>query len=308
MKNLILSYSMLDSLFDCEGIWYWKYIRELEKEQWKMEFLMGNMHHLSIYLLMSKDKDAEKKLMLAFDKEVKDIRKNFSLSIEDEQNLVEAKVILKGMHYGYANRYKKDLKIEKHIENESDTIYPIPGLSNVSVRIKLDNIIEAGKKWYLHEAKTWRSLSPTIVDNIKNNFQIAFYFHVHNSQKHKKFKPFSGVMFDAIQKPTIRKKSGEAYRGYLKRLEEYYQGADSNNKFYKEVLGPNDIKISSDKIFKSIDESVKRIREIQNGREPFLSFKKCSWCDYYKPCFEGATKQNLVGYKKRISLPYKGGK
>lgn len=315
-KELILSYSKIDSLLDCEGIFYWKYLRELERIQWKMEYLLGNARQESVYLLMSKDEDAEEKVLKFFDKEVHKLRKDFSISTRDEQGLVESRIVLKAMHKAYAKQYAKDLKIEKHVANESDSTYEVPGLRNVLIRIKLDNIIDINSKWYLHEGKAWKYLNPEVVNNVRNNFQIALYFYIHNLQfkfgkiprlkigkKEIKSKPFSGIIFDAIMKPSIRKKQGETYRGYLKRLERYYESVDSGNKFYKEVFDEPGLRQKD--IIYTIEQSSKRMQKIQEGRLPMLSYKKCSWCDYKEICLGGEIPQNLAFYKRRKNVTNK---
>lgn len=299
--GLTLSYSRMKSMLECEGIYYWKYVRELEKIQWKTEFLMGDMHHLAVYRMMVKDKNYEKTVLKAFDDRVKDLRKTFSISIEDEQGLIQNRHELIGMMRGYASKYEKDLKIEKHIMNESDNVYLIPKFSGGKIRIKIDNIVEVNKKWYLHEMKAWKSLKPDIINNTKNNFQTAVYFWIHNYQyklnKKHPGKPFSGIIFDALQKPSIRKTKGENYKQYLKRLEEYYDGPESKNKFYKEIF--DEPGIPEEKVVNTIIGCHNRMDELHKGRDPLLSFNKCAWCDFLGPCIEGEKKHIMVNYRRK---------
>ena len=307
MKNekIVLSYSRVRALLDCEQKFKFSYVDRLEKIQWKQEYLMGNMFQLGIFLLMSGKKDVEKIVKKEFENQVKDLRKTFSLAIGDEQKLVEMQIMLIGMIRGYAVKYVKDLQIEKHIKNEHDVIYSFNDIADI--RIKMDNIIAVKDKWCLHEGKAWKSLNPNIVDSVKNSLQIAIYFHIYNSfyttkkivdqlGNTIKAKPFSNIIFDAVQKPSIRKKVGEVYKEYLKRLEGYYAGSDSNTKFYKEFIQPA---ISKDDVFRTLSISSKRMLRLYEGKRPLKSFNSCNWCDYYRLCFEGKNKKTIADYRSK---------
>jgi hypothetical protein len=266
------------------------------KKQWKQEFIIGNMHQYGIYRLMqgASVQQAEKDMLKMLDDHIKSLRKSFNISSKDEQKFVEIKSTLRGMIRGYAEHYKRDLKVEKHVGNEVDNTYDL--CPTAQIRIKLDNILKIKNKLYLHEGKAYKYINDDMVQNIKSNLQTATYFHVHNANARSTEK-FSGIIFDVIQKPSIKKKLTESYRGYLRRLEDYYKGADSVNKFFKEVF--REPSISYDKWEHNIIGWVGRMRELIKGRDPILSFNECHWCDFREICYEGETKRNMVMYKKK---------
>lgn len=282
------------SLMSCEQEYYYKFIRNLEKKQFVKYFIEGNMFQYGIYKLMigKSIKEAESLMLKKLQDHLKTLRKELSISTQDEQMFVEMKIVLTGMLRAYAIRYKKDLKIEKHIANESMEIISIN--NDVSLGIQMDNILEVKKKWYLHEGKAWKYLNNSVVENVKNSFQIATYFYAHNNSPKVK-KPFSGIIFDAVQKPSIRKGKNEQYKNYLKRLEAYYTGPDSNNKFLKELIDKPEIKYED--WLRTISRVATRAIALAKGKVPLKTFANCSWCDYYPLCFEGEIKRNLIMYK-----------
>ena len=261
------------------------------------------MHHNSVYYLMSKEEDPEKSVLRSFDEEVKRLRKSLKLGPGDEQKFVEIKAKMIGMLRGYRKKYARDLAIETHVANEHDVIYPLE--NGLKIRTKLDNIVAVKNKWYLHEMKAWKSLNPDTVNNVKNSLQIAIYFHIHNQFYKKtkikgvdKVRPFSGIIFDMTQKPAIRQKTGESYRGFIKRLEKSYEGPDAGSKFYKEAL--DEPAINQKDVMNTIYESAERMRRIYKTGEALKTFNDCGWCDYYEVCYGGMTKENLSLYKSKV--------
>lgn len=292
-----MTYSLTSSFLKCEQQWAYAYVNGLELKQWKEPYIMGNMFQYGIYLLMAK-KDlsyAQKMMEKHFDTHIKELRKKFTISTNDEKDFVEMRVMLRGMLAGYFKRYGRDLEVEKHIANEQEDVYEING---VQFRIKMDNIISFKGNWYLHEGKAWRYLSNERVNNAIKSLQLATYFYLHNDNvKETEYKKFSGIVFDAVQKPSIKKTLGETYRGYLKRLEGYYTGDSSGNKFYKEVFDAP--KISYDDWHRSITKASKRMLAIiTKNLIPLKTYADCDWCDFATLCYDGETRNNLVMYRK----------
>ena len=232
--KLVISFSQISTIARCEGQYWYSYVRRLMKKQWKQEYVIGDMHQFGIYKLMQgfEVDYAEKRMLKLLDERVKYLRKSFMISSQDEQKFVEIRSTLKGMIRGYAEHYRRDLKIEKHVGNEVDNIYDL--CPNVKIRIKMDNIYKVKGKLYLHEGKAYKYINEDMVQNIRSNLQTATYFHVHNANA-RSSERFAGITFDIIQKPSLRKKMGESYRGFLKRLENHYTSSKSTNMFFKET-------------------------------------------------------------------------
>jgi len=314
--NERMSYSSMRKLLKCENAWAYEYLRNLRKIQWKEEFEVGDAFQLGIYRLMGGHPLNEVLTMVRkfVDKRMKQLRAEFSMSTKDEQIFVEMKTILEGMLTGYAKRYQRDLGVERHIANEFESIIKIS--KGVRVLIKLDNIIAISDKWYVHEGKAWRSLSDQKVEDTKSSFQTATYFHAHNIQMEReedkeiivgkdrmgnpikvKGKPFSGIIFDVVVKPSIRLKIGESYRGYLVRLQNYYQGPDASSKFFKEVT--KEPMIDRKSWINTVNECASRMSEMREGRRPLKTYNDCGWCDFYEPCYHGEKKSIMAMFKQK---------
>jgi len=311
-----MSYSSMRKLMKCENAWAYEYIKNLRKKQWKEEFEVGDAFQLGVYHLMDK-KSIEETLIIVrkfVDDRLKQLRKDFSMSPKDEQIFIEMKTILEGMLIGYLKRYKRDIGIERHVANEVESIVTVS--KHASVLIKLDNIVAIGDKWYVHEGKAWKTLNEKVVENTKSSFQTATYFHAHNIRMENeddpniivgndkkgnpitlKAKSFSGIIFDAVMKPSIRVKKGESYRGYLKRLQGYYQGPDASTKFFKEVS--KEPKIDRVSWVRTVKECAFRIGELRDDRRPLKTYNDCGWCDFFEPCMNGETKAIMAMFKKK---------
>ena len=147
------------------------------------------------------------------------------------------------------------------------------------------------------KGKAWRYLSNDLVNNSIRSFQIATYFYFHNDNVDETgYKKFKGIIFDAVQKPSIKQKIGETYRGYLNRLEEYYTGSESHKKFYKEVFDKP--AISHDDWKNTIQSACLRMLDIDIGEVPIKTFVNCSQCDFNEPCYNGNTKRSLLMFKE----------
>ena len=303
---ITLSQSIVKSLLSCEQKAFYGHIKHLEKRKWKKYYVEGNVFQYGIYRLMvNKDiKKSEKEMQKKLAEIKKEIRSNLSVSPTDEREFVEIASAMTGMLKGYSKKYAKDIKIEKHIGNEVNIVYPIT--KDVQFGCQMDNILAIKDKWYLHEGKAWKYLNDSRLNALASDLQINTYFLLHNAFYKKaktsqlnKLKPFSGVIFDAVQKPSIRHTNGETYRGYLKRLEAYYSGVGSDEKFFKEVIRNPEIKL--DDLLHTIKICAKRFKRLLDGKRPVKAFTECSrydGCDFYELCFHGETKKNLSMYRQ----------
>jgi hypothetical protein len=312
MKQLVLSYSQISTFSKCEMMGYWTYVKEYEKLALNHNFIIGTEYHYGIGRLYAKD-NIEKVINLTkkhYDTNVQEQRNAGVVSSSDEQDLVENKIIVLGMLKGYSEYNKKDIAKMKLITNESDALYPIPKTDTL-IRIKLDNILAYKKDWFGHEIKTSKTVNAKYVENTQYSFQVAIYFHVYNAQfdlpksKRPEGQKLSALLYDAVQKPGIRRKKDENEKQFLTRLSQYYTASDASTKFYKDTFEP---KISAKDVYDTLQQAVKKITRIFEGKEPMKEYSDCAWCQFLVLCHEGGeTKQNLVGFKNRYNKENKHG-
>lgn len=293
MKNkLIMTYSLTSSFLQCEQKWWYMYVKSIEPRLWKEPYVMGNMFQYGIFLLMKTKKlsVAQAEMEIYLRKYLNDLRKEFRVSADDEKKFVEMRMMLKGMLYGYYRKHSRDIEVEKYIANEKEEVY---GFGDAEFRIKMDNILKYAGQLYLHEGKAWNYLHSDRVNNAIRSLQVATYFYFHN--EFGSGKKFAGIVFDAVQKPSIKKRGGESYKGYLNRLEQYYSGADSHSKFYKEVFDKP--AIDFEQWLHSMKKARNRMLKIVGGVKPVRTFVDCSLCDYQTLCYDGETRENLAYYR-----------
>ena len=300
-----LSYTKWKSINDCQGIYFWKYVKGYETISFNIAFVIGDAYETGVTSLFNSNNSSEKSIKNAvnrFDERIKEDRKKLTLSIEDEQDIVNNRIVVQGMVRGYSEFHERDLKQFKLFSTQDEKIINI--FEDVILTIKQDNILKYKKDHLNHEIKTVKSIDPKYVENKKFDVQTAMYFHAYNSlfdvpkSKRPAGQKLSEVLYDAVQKPSIRKTQKEDMKGFLKRLGDYYAGPEANQKFYMDRLVP---KISWSTIKDSLAESVDTIKRISQTMKFSPSFSKCAFCDYSKLCHEGGeTKENLVMFRNRF--------
>jgi hypothetical protein len=179
-----------------------------------MPFLVGRVFQYGILHIFKKLKDPIKPAMDYFKDEVERCRKEFSVNAEQEQELKEQEIIIKGMLTAYMEHYSKFLKDVEFVINEKEIRLEVG--ENILLKQRLDNLIFVKGKLYIHELKTTNGITPDYIKSIQSNLQIAGYLHGYNIQNRKD--PIEGILFDIIKKPSIRQKQAESYKQYLERL------------------------------------------------------------------------------------------
>jgi len=296
MENKIyLSYSGMSCFMDCKRMYYWRYIQQLELIQFSPHFIIGNAIDFGISLLYEKDANTIKKTLMEFSKLRKKLRGEISLNIQQEQELNDQEVIIVGMLEAYKDIHKKHIKELRHQHTQLKANVDFNG---ITVGIKIDNIIGKKKKLYLHELKTTKQLTPDYVKNIKNDLQTAIYFHIYNL---KKLGPtLDGIIYDVIQKPSIRLKKKETKQEFVGRLKEYYKGPDGNTRYYMEII--DQPLLHKDRILNTITGIADDLKNRKTMEDFYPNDRFCyvyKRCEYYTICHEGATKSILANYKKR---------
>ncbi len=292
-KDLYLSYSSIACFMDCRRKFYFYYERKLERIQHAPYYLTGNMVELGVSLLFAKDNEYKKKVLKAYNKAKQELRSSMSLTIQQEQELNEQEQIIFGMLEAYKHVHAKELKTMTHKQAQYKDYIKV---NNLYVCVKIDNLLKKKNQLLLHELKTTRTLTPDYIRNIKNDLQTAIYFHVYNLKNTKK--PIDTILYDVIQKPSIRQKQKESKSEYLNRLKEWYSGEDNNNKYYMETIAKP--LIDKDRLFNIITKvgddllSCKTLDDFYPNERFCYVYRRC---EYYEICHEGEKKELMINFR-----------
>ncbi len=293
--KLYLSYSAIACFMDCRRKYYFQYIRGLEKIQYVVYYLIGNMVELGVSLLFAKDKQYKSKVLTAYKKAKQELRGKMSLTVNQEQELNEQEQVIVGIIEAYSLVHSKYLKTIIHKQEQHKDYIEF---DKFQVCIKIDNLIKVKKNLFLHELKTTKTLTPDYVKGIKNDLQTALYFHLYNLKNTKH--PLAGIVYDVIQKPSIRQKQKETKSEYILRLKEWYQGEDNVDKYYIETIEKP--LIDKDRLFNIITKVGEDILSCKLLEDFYPNERFCyvyRRCDFYDICHEGEKKELMVNFKQR---------
>ena len=282
-----LSYSQVNQYNACPKQ-HW-YARRYRSRQFNVNFLVGNIIHEGLHLTYTNTPDLFNELAKKFDEYMDKERETQMITEESEKKLEEWKVIILGMIYAYNLKYAKFMEDHEHVMNEAE--YTIDLGDNITFLIKIDNILrnkKTGELW-VHEIKTTRELNENYVNNIQRSVQAACYYHL--GQLVEGFKPH-GIIYDVLQKPSIRVKKTEQYQDYLTRLQQYYED-DPHAHLHMEMISNPGCKAED------LITMIKHVgRRIQAG-EVYKTWKDCGMCDFRKPCFNDDAPEWLMQYEIR---------
>lgn len=300
---LFVSFTAFEDFLRCPRLYYWRRIRKLEKKQLYIPYFIGRVMGPGISQVFEDAKKAATRFKNEFNQQVKELRSAVALSAEEEKKIYEQKYIGQGMLEAYVQRYRKLIEKTKVIRHEKPFHYT--GIKGVTVVGKIDNVFLTEKKYYAHELKTTSNLTPGYIKGIQTRLQPAMYYYMINETKDSGLK-LNGIMFDVIQKPSIRLKQKETYPQYLRRLVRWYEDM-SENKFYFERIHEPFV-LTRDKVMstiKSITDLLKMFGTEQ--RNYYQDFSQCApdrghICEMYDLCHgEGGegNKSIMIQYKKR---------
>lgn len=300
-KMLHVSVSSLQDWMVCKRLYFYKRIKKYEKNVFSIPFLVGRVVHEGMAHLLAGKSNAVELMIEYFRKEKKKTSNEFTLTAEQLEDLGEQEYITKGMLEAYRAKYGKMLRDTKVLGSEVEGSLQFD--DNVTLVIKLDNVIRVRKKKILHELKTTKSITPEYVRMIQTDFQTAVYYHAHNEiwERDK----IEEVMYDVIRKPSIRQKKNESYQAFLTRLKEWYDRPGDESVFHIERF--KEPKISREDVFNTVDKASQEMLRCKHKEDYYQDFKQCSSyygdvCPYYELCHGGGeTKENLVLYQVRKS-------
>jgi hypothetical protein len=302
MGMLHVSVSSLQDWMTCKRLYYYKRIKKYNRVMLNLPFFVGKVVHVGMSHLLHKKKNAIELMVEYFRKEKKMLNDTLTLTAEQLEDINEQEYITKGMIAAYQKKYAKMLRDTKVLGSEVEGAIQFG--DNVTVVIKLDNIMMVRQKKVLHELKTSKNITPEYVRMIQTDMQTATYFHLHNEiwEDDK----IEEIMYDIIRKPSIRQKKAESYPAFLERLKGWYEqpGGDESVFHIERFKEP---KISKDDLFNTIDKVTKEMLQCKHKEDYYQDFKHCSSyfgdvCPMYELCHNGGeTKENLVLYQIRKS-------
>lgn len=299
LKPLFVSYSSIGGFRKCPRYYYWKHIRRLEKQSFKLPFVVGRIMHHGIQVLFESPNKAEEEIRKKFKEEAKDARKKFpEMSTWDEEGLAAQEYLTVGMLQAFRIYFNKFLAGTKHLATEKVLQYPLN--KRVTVVGKIDNTIENQRLKWIYELKNLKSLDMDRVRAIKTDPQSALYLEIHNRQEPKKDR-LDGIIYKIIRKPSIRQKKKESRKEFMLRLGAWYQASSDGLKFHLERIKGSFI--DGGAVVNTVEKVAQQMIDCEGQKENyFQDFSYCmhDWgaCMYYDLC-HGDEKKNVVLYQIR---------
>lgn len=296
------SHTALELFNNCKKAYYWQYIRNLESTEFKKHLEMGKIVHDGIHVIYKKTGNPAELVKTRFEELREKLREDMVMTTKIEEELIEMELIALAMMEGYPIKYKDFIDEVDHIVNEKPFRYIFP--SGLTVKGKMDNIFRYRGKYYIHELKTAKYINDDYITGIQIRPQLAIYRHLGNDSL-KDFK-ISGVIFDVIQKPSIRQKQKETREEFLQRLMEYYSLTKLDEYFYMEVI--EHPRYTKKMIANDVEKSIIDIRNCKTEDDFYRNPQACAVlyrCQFYDICWFGENAATMRNYKTRIDLTKK---
>ena len=177
--------------------------------------MTGRLVHAGIQLLIRNKGRVLETIQKMYLRERKDIRKEFpELSTDDEQKLSFQGPVVQGMLAAWKKRYSVFIRETRPIQAEVPLKENIG--NNIIVVGHIDDLLINKGKEYIFELKTAKFVDPQYVRNLAVNFQKSLYFYLR--RKMKGGEKLAGIIYNVIQKPSIRLKKKESAKEYVQRL------------------------------------------------------------------------------------------
>jgi len=303
-KKFYVSHTTIMDYLTCQRYYYFKTIRRLELDVLKLPFIVGRVMHIGIAYILMQKKNAIALTTTHLEDEIQTARKKFpEMTTEQEEKLELLRLTVPGMMKAYSERYAKFIQEAEHLDSEIPFKYDLG--NGVVVVGKIDNLLKTKKqKLYLHELKSSTYISVEYVRAIQTDAQTSLYFHVlkDTPQLMKKQGVISGIIYDVQRKPSIKQKKKESKSEFGKRLSEWYEQYDGQQKFHQETI--HQPLISKEDLLNTYRRASDEIRKKTKKEEFYQNFQSCvrdwGFCEHYRLCHKGGeTKENLVAFKIR---------
>lgn len=327
MDNIIrVSYSLLSLFKNCRKAADFKYAQGLKSAQQRSYALnFGTIFHACLEKLYNK---------IPAEEIYKYIDSQFpGYEIVEEEKLT--RLHLRAMLEGYINKYTKEDNNFEVISTEKEFFGPITDmdsslkepLKGVEFTGKIDGIVKMKDtgEIFLLEHKTAKSISGSYIDRLWSDFQIVVYVYYVN----KVFKmPCSGVFYNVIQKPDIKRLGQETEEEYQERRKLSASKNKSGTTNIKKKLGESDEEFEDrlaelyldskmyhrELIYVTKNQMKSCVEEISEMTKAFLScikrekfykntdycYRYGSPCEYFPICKSG-NNQNVIdnNYEKK---------
>lgn len=299
--GLYMSVSSVQDWMTCKRLYYYKRIKKYELIGYSLPFITGRIIHEGIAAVLAKKKNAIEIMTQVYKKERTNVVNQFVLSVEELEKLEMQEFITKGMLLAYQKKYSKMIADMSLMGSEVEGAIDLG--NDVTFVLKLDNIVRIRKKKLLHEFKSTKTLTPDYVKRIQTNLQISVYYWFHNEIWPDE--PIEEIMYDIVQKPSIRIKKKESKQQFLERLQEWYSAPGEGKAFHIERF--KEPGIDRDSIINTVVKVSEEMLRTKEKDEYFQDYENCrsyygDVCPYLRLCFEGGeTKENMVLYQIKKS-------
>lgn len=283
MSEIRLSPYLINDFLSCKRKYWYKYKEKIEPKVFNVYYFIGAVVH-SVIHHMYKDKELDLNVLhKLFNNELAKVRKKYFLNSSVDQKVMDTKPLIIAMMKGYFYHNQKNILSFDQLFSEYK--FEVKLDDDITLSGVADNILVKGSKKYLHEIKSTRVLTSDYVLSVQNNHQVAFYFHALNLLFLKEQKePINGIMFDMIQKSSIRQKKNESKSMFSTRLEAYY-GLNPDSMHLEIIKEPLRLK---DEFFNTIYRIGDFLKNHYNKDEFYTSDTYCnvySRCEFYNECY-----------------------
>lgn len=292
-----IRHSEISTFLDCKKKYYYSFIRNLELKSFNPNFSIGTAFHDMLHILYATKKVSSDDIKILFEDVRNDLRLKMIMNPINEDIISKQESITLGMVKAYQIKYSETINSLFVNQNELELRYLI--MPNVNIVIHIDNILfdKNTKNMYLHEIKTTQSINSEYVRNVQHSLQASMYFHIYNRLHENKL---HSLMYDIIQKPSIRLTKTETPLAFLERLLQYYAKDDGTELFSMELIQRP--VLTDKKIFDALENIVKDMLNAEITNEYYCNYKICSLrskCDFFDLCMHGESPITLISYRSR---------
>lgn len=259
----------------CQKKYHWRYMEQLKPIKKPEALQLGSTLHSAFdsYYKGASDAQVTKDIIAHMDNQIAEAQ------LPDQENLIVQKYTLLGM---WQNFPYKDLSQFSRIESEKEMRIPIA--DDVEIVCKIDRLVEVKKTkvCWIGELKSTGLPFQQFQNRIATSSQASTYVWMA-----RKFGlDVSGLMFDFIKKPLLRKGSNETCVDYGIRIaNDYKQRQDSYYGRHYEYRSDEHIKLFEEDLYMVVSDMVRARRDKCFYRNPDACWFYNSECPYKKICF-----------------------
>lgn len=211
------------------------------------------------------------------------------------------------MMAGYVNRYHEDDAGTKILNTEFPYECPIvnPKTRRRSRKFNLNGFIDMVEEKedgiWLHEHKTAAKLDVGYISRIWHDLQIMIYAIAYETMTGKKVK---GVIYNILQKVSLRQGKKETFEEFASRLKERY--LTDSSVFHREIILTDELRLSEvrQEIW-DISQNIGKCKTFYKNRSQCYGFGEC---EFFKICNSGDNPLIIQNYYKERENDVTNGK